>query len=706
MNTHLVRPIPALLVMLFVTAALATFVASAAPPASALSNQDYYFISSVGPAYGGGHTFDGYAPYGVATDSAGSVYVTLPFGIAKFYSNGSLACTYTGDGGSYTMGPGYGLDLDGRGVLYVVESDVHRVAILHPDGYGSYALSSLTGRGGGNGTSGQGNGEFNNPWDLAVDGSYLYVADTYNSRIQKFSIDTNSNTLAWVASWGKNGGNGTQGSGNGEFSYPTGIAADHAGHIFVADTENHRIQELTTSGAFVTAWGVGTPTTDPLYFCAARGIEVDGHGNVYVTDSDASTSWVDKFAPSGSTFERLTRFGGTGTQDSQFDHPWGVAIAPNGYVYIADVHNSKLKKFAMDATPPIVTMSGVPAGWTNQNVNALFTATDPAVDGQYTSQLDYIWVSPTGAGVWYGYTSPHTFVVTAEGDMPLNYYAEDHALNSSTPVTVHVRIDKTAPTTTVAGIPSTWSRTPVVATFSPSDALSGVASTAYSTDGSTWTTSGNATIGAQGATTVSFHSTDVAGNTETTRTATVRIDSTAPTTTVTGVPTGWSKTAVTATLTPDDALSRVASTEYSTNGGAAWTTGTSVVIGAQGATTLSYRSTDNAGNVETADTVTARIDALGPQTLALAKVSVTWGKKATFRFRINDLTPTATATIRIYKGKVLKKTLSVGSRPTGSAQSCKWLCKLARGSYTWKVYARDLAGNAQRTLGWKTLTVR
>ena len=126
----------------------------------------------------------------------------------------------------------------------------------------------------------------------------------------------------------------------------------------------------------------------------------------------------------------------------------------------------------------------------------------------------------------------------------------------------------------------------------------------------------------------------------------------------------------------------------------------------QGASVWEYRSTDAVGNVEAAKTCTVRVDAKGPQTLALAKASVKKGKKATFRFRINDLTPTATVTIKIYKGKKLKKTIMVGSKATNSAQSYKWTCKLAKGSYTWRVYAKDLAGNAQTKAGSKALVVK
>jgi uncharacterized lipoprotein NlpE involved in copper resistance len=269
-------------------------------------------------------------------------------------------------------------------------------------------------------------------------------------------------------------------------------------------------------------------------------------------------------------------------------------------------------------------------------------------------------------------------------------------------------LDGTPPVTTVSGVPSSWSKTPVTVALTSTDDLSGVASTEFRLQGApAWTTYiAPFQVTAQGISTYEYRSTDQVGNVETPKSFTVRIDTSAPTTTASGIPTGWAKT-VTVTLTGNDALSGRASTEYRLQGAPAWTTyAAPFVVNVQGASVWEFRSTDAAGNVEAAQTFTARVDAKGPQTSALAKVTVKKGKKATFRFRVNDLTPTATVTIKIYKHNKLKKTITVGSKATNSAQSYKWKCKLAKGSYTWKVYAKDLAGNSQAKAGSKTLVVK
>ena len=95
------------------------------------------------------------------------------------------------------------------------------------------------------GSYGSGNGQFYNPYGIAVgsDG-YIYVTDTNNNRIQKFT-----NTGTFVTTWG------TYGNGSGQFYYPYGIAVGSDGYVYVADSNNNRIQKFTNTGTFVTTWG-------------------------------------------------------------------------------------------------------------------------------------------------------------------------------------------------------------------------------------------------------------------------------------------------------------------------------------------------------------------------------------------------------------------------------------------------------------------
>ena len=191
------------------------------------------------------------------------------------------------------------------------------------------------------------------------------------------------------------------------------------------------------------------------------------------------------------------------------------------------------------------------------------------------------------------------------------------------------------------------------------------------------------------------------------------LDAVAPVTTASLTPpanaAGWSKQAASVTLSATDAVSGVATTEYRPAGAAAWTPyAAPFLVSAQGVSRFEYRSTDAAGNVEAAQTLTVRIDGLRPTTSAY-RASVVRGKRVRLAYKVNDALPgseKAKVTLKLFKGKALKKTLKLGVRAANLKQSKSWRCTLARGGYTLKVYATDIAGNKQSRVGTARLTVR
>jgi hypothetical protein len=187
-------------------------------------------------------------------------------------------------------------------------------------------------------------------------------------------------------------------------------------------------------------------------------------------------------------------------------------------------------------------------------------------------------------------------------------------------------------------------------------------------------------------------------------TVTVPSDTTAPVTTVVGVDSRWHRLPVTLFFTAVDGESGVMRTEYSIDG-ASPQAGDQAVVATQGVHKVAYRSVDIAGNLEVPHTCTVKYDALGPQTTAYA-TSVLRGRFVTLRYRVADLTPKATVTLRIKtRSGVTRKTLSLGLHRTNRALGYAFACSLARGTYRYYVYARDQAGNGQRRLGSATLRV-
>jgi len=111
----------------------------------------------------------------------------------------------------------------------------------------------------------------------------------------------------------------------------------------VADTWNHRIQKFTLEGEFVTEWGheeFNPETTDPMAFYGPRGIAVDSQGNVYVADTGNKRIVV--FNSDGEFLEQISTGGNLA---GQLDEPVGIAVTDEGNVYVADTWNQRVQVF-------------------------------------------------------------------------------------------------------------------------------------------------------------------------------------------------------------------------------------------------------------------------------------------------------------------------------------------------------------------------
>jgi hypothetical protein len=278
----------------------------------------------------------------------------------------------------------------------------------------------------------------------------------------------------------------------------------------------------------------------------------------------------------------------------------------------------------IDTKPPVTTQTGADSAWHKTPVTVSFAVTDAGSgpgSTQYSTDGGNNWT--TGSSV----QIPAPANGSNDGVHTIQYRSTDAAGNQEIAKSCAVKIDATAPLTTQTGADSAWHKTPVTVSFATTDAGSGQPTTQYSTDGgNNWTTGTSLTIPApagganDGSHAIQYRSTDAAGNRETAKTCTVNIDTTPPTTTASGSDSAWSNTPVTVTLTPSDAGSGPASTQYSTDGGNNWTTGTSVTIPApaggsnDGSHAVLYRSTDLLGNQELAKTRLVNISTQAPTT--------------------------------------------------------------------------------------------
>ncbi|MFZ0826127.1 MAG: NHL repeat-containing protein [Verrucomicrobiia bacterium] len=320
----------------------------------------YTFTTLAGDAGNSGSTngtgsaaqFD--APFAVAVDGAGNVYVAdtandtirkvTPAGVVTTLAGkaGSAGSTDATGSAARFYKPS-GLAVDSAGNVYVADTLNNTIRKVTPAG----VVTTLAGKAGASGTNNGTGGaaRFNTPFGVAVDSATnVYVADTYNFMIRKVTSAGVVTTLVGADAF--------------LFS-PSGVAVDSATNVYVADYGNHIIRKVTPAGVVTTLAGFagssgssdGTGTAARFYYPSS--VAVDSATNVYVADSYNYT--IRKVTPAGVVTTLAGLAGGSGTNNgtgsaAQFYLPSGVTVDGSGNVYVADTYNYTIRK-------------GIPALW-------------------------------------------------------------------------------------------------------------------------------------------------------------------------------------------------------------------------------------------------------------------------------------------------------------------------------------------------------
>lgn len=200
-------------------------------------------------------------------------------------------------------------------------------------------------------------GRFNTPHGIAVapDGT-LYIADAGNHRIQHLSAEGEV-----LHTWGSQSLSADAPAGT--FNEPWSVAVAPDGSVFVADTWNHRIQKFTADGQFLASWGYFGQAEAPDAFWGPRELAVDAEGRVYVTDTGNKRIVI--FDGDGNY---ITEFGGRGFEPGQFDEPMGIDIDSAGNVYVADTWNQRVQVFANDNLNFVAVNNWDFHGWTGNSL--------------------------------------------------------------------------------------------------------------------------------------------------------------------------------------------------------------------------------------------------------------------------------------------------------------------------------------------------
>ena len=449
-------------------------------------------------------------PRDVALDSSGNFYIAMQGqnnqgAIRKVDTSGVITTVaggytrgFSGDGGpakAARLHGATGVAVDSSGNVYIADHDNNRIRKVDTSGtITTFASTGISG-----------------PRGLAVDSAdNVYVAQ--NHRILKIDGSTDPPTITTVAGTGSSGFSGDTGAATAaQLDEPFGVAIDSDGNIYIADSGNHRVRKVDVSEdppTIDTIAGSGSHTSggfsgDGGAATAARlrspyDVAIDSAGNVYITcyfnhrirkvDVSEDPPTIDTFAGSSSS----GGFSGDGgaAAAARLNNPYGVEVASDGTVYIADASNDRIRAVATDGT--INTVAGTGMGITIPGVPDGSLATAATVDFPRK-----VAVSSTGAVyiAWANLVS----VLTTNG--PPRARDTSPTTPTGTPVSINVPVsdpNNDIVTVTVTTPPSNGTTTVSGTTiyYTPNTGFTGVDTFAYTvSDGQGGSTTATVRVG-------------------------------------------------------------------------------------------------------------------------------------------------------------------------------------------------------------------
>ena len=245
--------------------------------------------------------------------------------------------------------------------LYIADYANHLIRKVSPDGM----VTTLAGTGQPGFVDGPGAAaRFHGPDTIVMARSGdLYVADADNRRIRKIAPDGTVTTVA---------GSGQPGSRDGpakaaQFGYPTGLAVDERGTLYIADRGAHKIRKITPEGQVSTLAGNGLPGyTDGMGLAAQfhdpMTVVADPSGRLFVADSGSHA--IRMISPTG----RVSTVAGSGAPgfangagaQARFNWPTGLARDEKGNLYVADSNNSRIRKITPEGVVSTIAGGGEP----------------------------------------------------------------------------------------------------------------------------------------------------------------------------------------------------------------------------------------------------------------------------------------------------------------------------------------------------------
>lgn len=295
-----------------------------------------------------------------------SVDCSTNSGVIVTVAGGGSLSGSSGEGASarrVSLSSVYGVALDSVGNLYLSESS----RVRKVDSNGIITTVAGTGSSGYSGNGGAAtSASLSLPYGIAIDpADNLFIADSSNNAVRKVDASGIITTVAGTGASGFSGDGGAATSAT--LNYPTGVAFDSSGNLYIADQNNNRVRKVDVTGTITTVAGNGNsnPTTNGVSatttgLAGPNGLAVDSSGNIYISESYGHR--IRKVDSGGV----ITTVAGTGTSGLSGDggpatsatlrEPAGLAIDTSGNLYIADWSNHLIRR--VDTNGIITTVAG------------------------------------------------------------------------------------------------------------------------------------------------------------------------------------------------------------------------------------------------------------------------------------------------------------------------------------------------------------
>jgi uncharacterized protein (TIGR03437 family) len=339
-----------------------------------------------------------HGPWSVAVSSGGDLYVADTYGarILRVLASGTVT-VFAGTGvpgkagvpgraGTAQLFQPHSVAVDSSGNVFILDSGNYRVLKVTPDGaiskYAGIEFPAFTGDG-----NPATQAAINYAYGIAVDSKgNLFIADSLNQVIRAVTTDGNIQTIAGIP--GRTGCNGDLFPTSTGLSYPSGMAVDAAGSLYIADAQNHLVREitqpLTPNAKITTIAGTCVPgySGDGSQARNAQlnfplDVAIDGQGNVLIADSGNSRVRIVNAQGIIATIAGSDPGSGDNgpANAARLFSPSGIVLDAAGNAYISDTDNGRIRRVGIDGTISTIA-SGLngPNGLALDSAGALYVA--------------------------------------------------------------------------------------------------------------------------------------------------------------------------------------------------------------------------------------------------------------------------------------------------------------------------------------------